>query len=349
MSTATVADLVESLRRSRLLAPAQMDKVIQAQAKFPDAVTLAKELIRRGWLTREQAQTLLRGRPAAPSPAADVAAEPASPEAPSAVPASAQKPRRRGFWLLALLALLLLVGGGGLALWWRAGKGGGGANHAGSSDLHTDPPPRAGCSDTSDLKVLDDLEFGDSVRAVFDPKFLDALRENKKIPEVEIYPWLPRDLIAILGEHRMRGPLLAISPDGTQVAVAGQDSYLRLGPLDTLHEKAVHAVPRGIHALAWSPKGDVLVTSSGDGQVRLWDVRNIEGVPEPVVLANDVAVTSLAFSGDGKYLVGGGSYIRPATTSPGGKLWLWDMESRTELYNGNAQPGPCAGSRLQSR
>jgi len=343
MSTASVADLVESLRKSRLLEAAQMEKVIKAQARFPDAVTLAKELVRRGWVTREQVQALLRGRSAAPAPAAEsAAAEAIAAEAAPAAPAPPQTRRRSGAWLLALLALLLLVGGGGLAVWWRSGAGGSGSGNAGNTAQHTDPPPRAGCSDTSDLKVLDDLEFGDPVRAPFEPKFLDALRENKRIPEVEVYPWLPRDLIAILGEHRMRGTIMAASPDGTLVAVGGLDGFLRLGPLDTLHEQAVLPVPGGIYSLVWSPKGNVIASSGGDRTVRLWDVRNIEQVPEPVVLASDVGVTGLAFSGDGKYLIGGGSVVRTAPQPPTGMLFLWDLEQRKELYR-KPQAAPVQG------
>src|SRR5947209_2220231 len=70
MSTASVADLVDLLRKSRLLDAARLDKVIKGQGRFPDALTLAKELVRRGWLTREQAQELLRGR--APQPAVEL-------------------------------------------------------------------------------------------------------------------------------------------------------------------------------------------------------------------------------------------------------------------------------------
>ena len=345
MSIASVADLVETLRKSRLLTAAQMDKLLKAEARFPDSLTLAKELVRRGWVTRDQAQALLKGRVPASSPAVESPAAPAAvakPAAAASAPVEAAPPpkgRRRAAWLLALLALLLLAGGGGLAVWWKAGGGGLGAGHAGDTLAHIDPPPKGGCSDTSDLKVLDDLDFGKPVRASFDSTFLDTLRNNKKIPELEVYPWLPTNLIAVLGEHRMRGSLIAVSPDGTEIAVGGQDGFLRLGPLDNLHEKSVHFVPGGIAALAWSPKGSVLV-SSGGRKVGLWDVHDIAHVPEPTVITTDGPITSLAFSGDGKYLVGGGSIARPAPLPPAGTLLLWDMEKQHQERYRNTVPGP---------
>jgi hypothetical protein len=325
MSAASVADLVESLRKSRLLDAARMEKVARAQDRFPDALTLARELVKRGWLTREQAQQLLQGPPAAPAPA------PVATTNGGTVPAEPRR-RRRGAWLLALLLLLLLVGGAGLAVWrpWQ-----GSDSHAGPG-RSTEPfkgSTSGGCSDTSDpaeMKYFDDLEFSPTVRAKFDPKYLDALKAEQ-IPEVEVYPWQPRDLVAILGEHRMRNTLTAANPDGTLVAVAGnQDGFVRIGPIETLHEKVVLGGYAATHALAWSPKGDVLAVAGHDGLVRLWDVRDLDKVPEPVVLEKGAAVTSLSFSHDGKYLIGGGP---TGPEAPGrGLLWVWDAQKRQVLH-----------------
>src|SRR5437879_1220036 len=99
MST-SVADLVDLLRQNRLLDAARLDKVIKAQDRFPDAVALAKELVRRGWLTREQAQDLLRGRAAAPARAA---AEPTVNGTPEPAAPTVEPRQRRSGRLLALL------------------------------------------------------------------------------------------------------------------------------------------------------------------------------------------------------------------------------------------------------
>jgi WD40 repeat protein len=334
MSAASVADLVESLRKSRLLDAARLEKVIKAKDRFPDALTLAKELVRRGWLTREQAKELLQARPAADD--AEAVTENGVAEAPaSAPPAPAAEPRRRRGWLLALLVLLLLAVLAGLSAWrfWPGSDGRPGAGH-GSTEGFT-ASPKFGCSDTTDpadLKPLDDLEFGKSVRAEFDPKYLDALKgKPAAIPEVERYPaWQPRELVAILGEHRMRNTLVAANPDGTLLAVAGSsDAFIRIGPIDTLHEKVVFAGHSHIiRALAWSPKGDVLASASLDGTVRLWEVGNLDKVPPPILLEN-ADVSTIAFSHDGKYLIGGGT---AGAEAPGrGAIWVWDVAERKQL------------------
>ncbi|HKI36317.1 MAG TPA: WD40 repeat domain-containing protein [Gemmataceae bacterium] len=355
MSAASVADLVESLRKSRLLDAARMEKITKAQDRFPDALSLAKELVRRGWLTREQAKELLQGRPVAsdamasrPVAEATAATNGAAEAAAPVPPAPAVEERRpRRAWLLALLALLLLGVLGGLAVWkfWPGGADGRpGAGH-GSTEPFT-ASISGGCSDTTDpaeLKPLDDLEFGKPVRAEFSPKFLDALKDKDgAIPELERYPsWQPPELVAIFGEHRMRNTHIAAHPDGTLLAVAGgQDTFIRIGPIDTLHEKVVLAGHgAGIHALAWSPKGDVLASASGDGTVRLWDVSNLDKVPPPLLLES-AAVSSLAFSNDGKYLIGGGA---AGPEDPGrGTLWAWDVKERKPLYK-KKQAAPVQG------
>ena len=66
-----------------------------------------------------------------------------------------------------------------------------------------------------------------------------------------------------------------ISPDGSRVATAGEDSQVRLfdpewsEPLLQLqgHEDYVYSV-------TFSPDGSRIASGSGDGTVRLWDTRS---------------------------------------------------------------------------
>lgn len=51
MAIDSVSNLVEALRQSRVLEPAQQDEVDRLQARFTDPRALARELIQRGWLT----------------------------------------------------------------------------------------------------------------------------------------------------------------------------------------------------------------------------------------------------------------------------------------------------------
>ena len=59
----SAASLAESLRHSRLLEPAQLDELTQSLATQPsEPRALARELVRRGWLTPYQANQLILGR-----------------------------------------------------------------------------------------------------------------------------------------------------------------------------------------------------------------------------------------------------------------------------------------------
>src|SRR5262249_47489168 len=63
MPFASVTDLVEDLRKSRLLNPAQLDELARIlQPRFTEPAGLSKELVRRGWLTVYQANQMFRAR-----------------------------------------------------------------------------------------------------------------------------------------------------------------------------------------------------------------------------------------------------------------------------------------------
>jgi WD40 repeat protein len=246
---------------------------------------------------------------------------------PVPVPPSPSRRRTPVLLVLGIVAVLLLGGGVGGALWWRA--------HTTPPDTgNGDPPPDSTspitpaplCSDDDDPKYLEPLEFGPPVEVRFDRQALDALKE-RPIPPLEIYPWLPEGLVAILGEHRMRGNLLAASPDGNLLAVASAaGGFIRIGETQTLHEQAVVSCPGGVQVLAWSPDSDTLAAGCRDGQVRLFDIRDLAKVPQPVVLERPAApITSLAYSGDGKYLLGGDS------TPKRGSAWVWEIATRKVL------------------
>jgi serine/threonine-protein kinase len=62
MPLTSPADLVEALRKHRLLEPGQIDEVRRFQPPFASARLLAKELIRRDWLTPYQVNQLFQDR-----------------------------------------------------------------------------------------------------------------------------------------------------------------------------------------------------------------------------------------------------------------------------------------------
>lgn len=234
------------------------------------------------------------------------------------------RPSRRRGWLLALLLLLLIGVAGAGGAWWWANRGGatgmGGAT--GPAEPSPDPVKSPACSDDADPKYLEHLDFGPPVETRFDRGRLDAL-PKRPIPEIEKYPWQPPELVAVLGEHRMRGQLIASSPDGKLLAVASPgDGWVRIGETDTVHEKALFPVLNGTRAVAWSSDGASLAVSCGDGVVRLYDVRNLDKIPEPRSLEKPTGlVASLSYSADGKYLLGGDN------TPKLGVAWVWDAAS----------------------
>jgi tRNA A-37 threonylcarbamoyl transferase component Bud32 len=62
MPIGTFTDLVDALRSGRLLEPAQLQELPSLRASFPDPRALARELVRRGWLTPYQVNALFQGR-----------------------------------------------------------------------------------------------------------------------------------------------------------------------------------------------------------------------------------------------------------------------------------------------
>jgi WD40 repeat protein/tRNA A-37 threonylcarbamoyl transferase component Bud32 len=62
MAVDTLAQFVEALRETQLLGPARFEQLAELRARFPDMPSLAREMVRRGWLTPYQANQLARGR-----------------------------------------------------------------------------------------------------------------------------------------------------------------------------------------------------------------------------------------------------------------------------------------------
>lgn len=128
---------------------------------------------------------------------------------------------------------------------------------------------------------------------------------------------------------------IAISPDAKRVAVGLANGKMQLFTLanDTLTPtgELTGAHNAGIAALAFHPTADKLASCGGDGFVRLWTLpetgtpgREREYTPpfKPSAGAPPMPVTSVAFSPDGKLIVGGGAE---------GVVRLWDTVGGGEV------------------
>jgi WD40 repeat protein len=209
-----------------------------------------------------------------------------------------------------LVMLFHLTGGSGVLWWLKRGKATASSNEGtqGADTRRAPVTQRSPCSDDDDPKVLEPLEFGTPISVRFDRSLLDSLA-GKPIPPVEVYPWQPEGLVAVLGEHRMRGNLFTVSPAGKTIAVSSSgDAWIRLGSSDTLHEKQVLVCPGGTRLLAWAPMGDRLAVSTVAGPVLVFDARDMESIGKPQTLEKPTGpITALSWSSDGKYLLGGDS------------------------------------------
>jgi len=122
---------------------------------------------------------------------------------------------------------------------------------------------------------------------------------------------------------------VVISPDGTTVAAAFSElPILRSVSLKSFKESSRHSPDRtfrGLRCIAYSPKGDVVLTGSHemdypDGGVRIWDAKSLE--LKQRLVGTPRTVTCLAFSPDGK-LLAIGSETGPKT----GHIQVWDFEN----------------------
>ncbi|MFO0968454.1 MAG: serine/threonine-protein kinase [Gemmataceae bacterium] len=183
---------------------------------------------------------------------------------------SGQRPRvpssrkRAGIWVGA--ALFLLGAGVFLVLRFSGGAGEGRAPES--------PPPVVE-KEKKELTLpgVGLLEFGPSVVSKFDSRYLDAL-DHAKIPALEKFEWQHKDLVAVLGEHRLRGTHTAVSLDGSLIATAspGYVQGVSLGDPERLRQDRYLPVP-SLVSLAISADKQTLAVGQGDGSVSLWSIK----------------------------------------------------------------------------
>jgi WD40 repeat protein len=154
---------------------------------------------------------------------------------------------------------------------------------------------------------------------------LDQLK-YEDIPPEERFDWQPKELVAVIGEHRGRQwsqvGVVAWSPNGKLVASGGRsDKLVYLWEPKTQRLLALLKGHAGrIWAAAFSPDSRMLATGGDDSTVRLW---NVETCKEQACLKGHQArIWAAGFSPDGGTL---------ATASEDHTVKLWDVRSGKEL------------------
>jgi WD40 repeat protein len=155
------------------------------------------------------------------------------------------------------------------------------------------------------------------------PSPLDAL-DPAAIPAAERFDWQPKELVAVLGEHRGRHwntiRTVACSLDGKLVASAGFDGVIVLADTATLRTRALlRGHTKGVWSVAFAPDSRRLLSGSGDGTIRLWDVATC--TERLRFQRPENAVFGVCFAPDGR---------RALSAEYGGLVRLWDADTGQE-------------------
>ena len=101
---------------------------------------------------------------------------------------------------------------------------------------------------------------------------------------------------------------VAFSPDGSRLAVAGADGYIRVWDVSTRRPAdgpIPAAVGVGVRSIAFSPAGTILASVAGDGSARLWNPTSGSAVGLPLSMDTGTLVTNpvlVSFSPDGSLM-----------------------------------------------
>jgi WD40 repeat protein len=171
-----------------------------------------------------------------------------------------------------------------------------------------------------------DAKEGSTVAALSpDGKFLTCgtTEDRKSIATWEIQHLAPDassempSIAPSLKGHRGVVTAIAYSPDGSQLASAGEDQLIKVWDATTGQEIATLYEELPALCLAFSPDGQWLVAGSEDGTMKIWAVAS----RAPRALAPRGPTIHVAFSPDGQRLLGSG----------GPSSMVWDVRTGKAL------------------
>ena len=145
-------------------------------------------------------------------------------------------------------------------------------------------------------RVSHDPDWGAQAQALTASRKLPALINKWPLPDLP-HPALQRALTG----HTGRVSAVAIAPDGTWLATAGDDGTVRIWDPATGQQRATLTGHTGaVSAVAIAPDGTWLATASGDGTVRIWDPAT--GQQRATLTGHTGAVSAVAIAPDGTWL-----------------------------------------------
>jgi WD40 repeat protein len=144
------------------------------------------------------------------------------------------------------------------------------------------------------------------------PSPLDKL-DAGKIPPLERFDWQPKELVAVLHEHRGRHGsrvyTVNVTPDGKLLAVGCADGLVYFWDISATPAKKLshlNTSNRGVSSVVFSPGAKRLGIGTGDGHIHVWD--GPWDKPPPLPATSYIGPTQsvyVAFAPDGKTLAAG--------------------------------------------
>lgn len=173
---------------------------------------------------------------------------------------------------------------------------------------------------------LFDVETGEEIKLIAEGKYTSKIRFSqdgqvlavKLDEEVEIWEVETGELRGSLKEGGAKVNDIAISPDGTTIAVAFRSGMVRRWDLETgkvVTTKEIIGGRSAMFAVAYSPDGKFLATGDANNEVGLWEAAT--GKLIATYQGHSDSVYSVAFSPDGQLLASG---------SNDGTVRIWEVE-----------------------
>lgn len=134
-----------------------------------------------------------------------------------------------------------------------------------------------------------------------------------------------------LKEHEGGVGAVTFSPDGKFLATSGlHKPTIKVWDVDTGKEKQILKLQSNLSSpVLFSPDGKTLVSTEGDGKIRIWDTTTWK---EKQKFQHNNHVSCIAFSPDGKILASAGSTIvengKEVPTISNHTIKLWNMDEK---------------------